>query len=244
MIGQALLDHLERVGDFCPDDRDAILSVQGELNTFRRHEDISKSGTSPGFSAVVVTGFLQRYVSRSDGSRQIHSFYIAGDAPSLESLHLDRLDSSLSAAVTSEVAMIPHAELHRLMVARPRVQALIWRSSLMQSALYREWLMRNSQLAADGAMAHLFCEIYKRSSAANLVERKSCEMPLTQEMLADALGLTGVHVNRTLQQLRETGMVDHRSGRLFMHDFDRLANYADFDPFYLHLRDDPTRSHM
>lgn len=245
MIGQVLLDHLSRVGEFCPDDRDAILSVQGELNVFRRHEDISKAGTQPCHSAIVVTGFLQRYVSRSDGSRQIHSFYIAGDAPSLESLHLDRLDSNLSAAVPSEVAIIPHAELHRLMVSRPRVQALIWRSSLMQSALYREWLMRNSQLAADGAMAHLFCEIYKRSSAANLVERKSCEMPLTQEMLADALGLTGVHVNRTLQQLRETGMVDHRGGRLFMYDFDRLANYADFDPFYLHLKDgDQTRSHM
>ena len=85
-------------------------------------------------------------------------------------------------------------------------------------------------------MAHLFCEVYQRSSAANLVDRNSCEMPLTQEMLADALGLTGVHVNRTLQQLRETGMVDHKGGRLFMHDFDRLANFADFNPFYLHRK--------
>jgi CRP-like cAMP-binding protein len=244
VIGQVLLDHLSRVGEFCPDDRAAILSVQGELNTFRRHEDISKAGTTPCYSVVVVTGFLQRYVSRSDGSRQINSFYIAGDAPSLESLHLDYLDSSLSAAVSSEVAMIPHAELHRLMVSRPRVLSLIWRSSLIQSAVYREWLMRNSQLSADGAMAHLFCEVYKRSSAANLVERNSCEMPLTQEMLADALGLTGVHVNRTLQQLRETGMVDHRSGRLFVHDFERLANYAEFDPFYLHLKDSRPRSHI
>ena len=244
MIGQALLSHLSRIGDFCPDDRDAILSVEGELNTFGRNEDISKAGAPPCSSAFVVTGFLQRHVSRSDGSRQIHSFYIAGDAPSLENLHLDYLDSNLSAAVASEVALIPHAELHRLMVSRPRIQALIWRSSLIQSALYREWLTRNSQLPADSAMAHLFCEVYQRSSAANLVDRNSCEMPLTQEMLADALGLTGVHVNRTLQQLRETGMVDHKGGRLFMHDFDRLANFADFNPFYLHLKNGRPRSHM
>ena len=236
MIGQALLDHLSRVGDLCPDDRAAILNVQGEVRTFRRHEDISKTGGSPCFSVIVVTGFLQRYVSRRDGSRQIHSFYIPGDAPSLESVHLDKLDSNLSAAVPSEIALIPNCELRDLMLERPRVQALIWRSSLIQSALYREWLMRNSRLAADRGMAHLFCEIYKRSGAAGLVDEKSCEMPLTQEMLADALGLTGVHVNRTLQQLRETGMVDHRSGRLFVHDFERLASFADFDPFYLHLR--------
>ena len=205
------------------------------MRKFRRHEDISKAGEPPAFSAVVVSGFVQRYVSRRDGSRQIQSFYLPGDAPSLESIHLERLDSNLSAAIPSEVALIPHSELHRLMQDRPQLQALIWRSSLMQSALYREWLMRNSRLPADGAMAHLFCEIYRRSSFADLVDQNSCEMPLTQEMLADALGLTGVHVNRTLQQLRETGMVDHKSGRLWVHDYDRLAQFADFDPFYLHL---------
>ena len=180
MIGQALLNHLSRVGDLCPDDRAAVLGVQGDVRTFRRHEDISKTGGLPCFSVVVVTGFLQRYVSRRDGSRQIHSFYIPGDAPSLESMHLDYLDSSLSAAVPSEIALIPHGELQDLMRARPKVQSLIWRSSLIQSALYREWLMRNSRLAADRAMAHLFCEIFKRSSAAGLVDRNSCEMPLTQ----------------------------------------------------------------
>jgi len=236
VIGQVLLNHLSRVGDLCPDDRAAVLGVQGDVRTFRRHEDISKTGALPCFSVVVVTGFLQRYVSRRDGSRQIHSFYIPGDAPSLESMHLDYLDSSLSAAVPSEIALIPHGELQDLMRARPRVQSLIWRSSLIQSALYREWLMRNSRLAADRAMAHLFCEIFLRSKTAGLVEGDSCEMPVTQEMLADALGLTGVHVNRTLQTLRDTGIVDHKGGRLFVPNFRRLAAYADFDAAYLHLR--------
>ena len=132
--------------------------------------------------------------------------------------------------------LIPIDGLADVMRARPGIQDLIWRSNLNQSAQYREWLTRNSRLTADGAMAHMFCEIYKRAEAAGLVEGNSCEMPLTQEMVGDALGLTGVHVNRTLQQLRETGCVDHHRGRLFMHNFDQLANFSDFDPVsYTHL---------
>lgn len=236
MIGETLVKHLSRVGDLSPEDRDAILDVRGQIRLARRHEDIAKTGSVPAFCVVVRRGFLQRYSSRRDGSRQIHSFYIAGDAPSLESIHLERMDNNICAVVNSEVALIPHAELLAVMAERPAVAALVWRSGIMQSSLYREWLMRNSRLPADGAMAHLFCEMYIRSSAAGLVDQNSCEMPLTQEMLADALGLTGVHVNRTLQGLRETGLVDHKNGRLFVHDARKLASFADFDPSYLHLR--------
>ena len=236
MIGEALAKHLCRVGELTREDRQAVLGVKGEVRPVRRHEDIVKTGSSPTFSVLLLRGFLQRYGSRRDGSRQIHSFYIAGDAPSLESIHLDRMDSSICAIVSSEVALIPHGELLALFAQRPAVEALVWRSSLSQSSLFREWLTRNSRLPADGAMAHLFCEMYVRSKAAGLVDQNSCDMPLTQEMLADALGLTGVHVNRTLQSLRETGLVDHKAGRLYVHDLRKLANFGDFDPQYLHLR--------
>jgi CRP-like cAMP-binding protein len=236
VIGRALLAHLLSVGDLSLEDRDAVLRVKGEVLTLRRHQDIVKAGEKPAAAVVLLRGFLQRYISRRDGSRQIHAFYIPSDAPSLESVQLDVMDNSLCAIVQSTVGLIPHTELHHLMDGRPHVLRLIWRSSLIQAAMFREWLMRNSRLPAHAAMAHLFCEIYFRSRAAGLVQQDSCEMPVTQEMLADALGLTGVHVNRTLQMLRDTGMVDHKAGRLFVHDFDRLRAYADFDPAYLHIR--------
>ena len=236
VIGETLVKHLGRVGDLSPEDRKAVLDVKGEVRLTRRHEDIVKAGSVPAFCVLVLRGFLQRYTSRRDGSRQIHSFYIAGDAPSMESLHLERMDSNLCAVVNSEVALIPHAEILALMAERPALQALVWRSALTQSSLYREWLMRNSRLPADAGMAHLFCEMFIRSNVGGLVDQDSCEMPLTQEMLADALGLTGVHVNRTLQGLRETGLVDHKNGRLFVHDVRKLASFADFEPSYLHLR--------
>ena len=236
MIGRALLGHLLSIGDLSPDDREAVLEVQGEIRTLKRHEDIVKAGDRPSAAVVVLGGFLQRYVSRRDGSRQIHAFYVPSDAPSLESLQLDVMDNSLCAIVQSTVGIVPHSELLTLMQGRPQLLRLIWRSSLIQAAMFREWLMRNSRLPADAGMAHLFCEIFFRSEAAGLVENGSCEMPVTQEMLADALGLTGVHVNRTLQTLRDTAMVDHKAGRLFVHDIERLTGYADFDPTYLHLR--------
>jgi len=235
MIGQRLVDHLSRVGKLSAEDCGALFQLAGEHRTFKRNEDIVKAGASPSFSVVVVTGFIQRYVSRRDGSRQIHSFYIAGDAPTLESVNLGYADSNLSAAVASEVVVIPDSDLHEVMRSRPRIRELVWRSGLIQSACYREWLTRNSRLCAHAAMAHLFCEIYARSMAAGVVDERSCHMPLTQEILGDALGLTGVHVNRTLQQLRDTGLVDHCRGRLFVHDFEGLANLSDFDPAYLYF---------
>ena len=210
--------------------------MKGDTRLLKRHEDVVKAGDKPTAAVVLIRGFLQRYLSRRDGSRQIHAFYIPTDAPSLESLQLERMDNSLCAIVPSTVGIVPHSELHALMHGRPEVLRLVWRSSLIQAAMFREWLMRNSRLPADAAMAHLFCEMFYRSRAAGLVEDGGCDMPFTQEMLADALGVTGVHVNRTLQTLRDTGAVDHKGGRLFVHDFDRLAQYGDFDPAYLHLR--------
>ena len=206
--------------------------LNGEVRTLRRHEDIIKAGDSPAFSVVVLRGFLQRYASRRDGSRQIHSFYIPGDAPSLESLHLDRVNNSLCAVVPSEVGLIPHSELRGADVAAaPKSEASSSGvRSFVQSSIYREWLMRNSRLPADASMAHLFCEMFVRCKAAGLGNGNSCDVPLTQDMLAEALGLTAVHVNRTLQQLRETGMVDHKSGILFVNDFKRLGQLRGFRP--------------
>ena len=235
-IGEALLSHLSIIGQVSNEDADAILGLGGEVRSLKRHEDILKPGDAPKWSVVVLRGFLQRYGSRRDGLRQIQSFYIPTDAPSLETLHIEKVQSTLSAVIPSTVGLVPHSDLLDLMDRRPNVRALIWRESLVQSAIFREWLTRNSRLTADARMAHLFCEIFVRSCAVGLNDGESCEMPVTQEMLADALGLTGVHVNRTLQSLRETNMVEHKNGRLFIHDFKRLAAYADFDPAYLHLR--------
>ena len=119
---------------------------------------------------------------------------------------------------------------------RPRVAALIARAGVLQGSIYRQWLIRNSTQPAHASMANLFCEIYARADAAGLVDNGCCDLPVTQENLGEVLGLTGVHVNRTLQLLRHLGLVELKLGRLVIHDFDELAKLAEFDPHYLHLK--------
>jgi CRP-like cAMP-binding protein len=236
MIGEALFRHLSSIGDVSPSDREALQRVKGEIRTLPKGKDILSAGDVPHFAVVVLKGFLCRHSWKRSGRRQIHSFYIPTDAPSLETLHIDYMDSSLGAVVTSSVAIIPHPEMFSLMRGSPQVQALLWRATLIQAAVYREWLTRNSTLPAHSALAHLFCEMFVRAEAAGLVEGDSCELPTTQEILGHALGLTAVHVNRTLQLLRERGLIDLKNGRLYVPEFDKLAELGEFDPYYLHLR--------
>lgn len=236
MIGEALCKHLSTIGELSKEDADALVSVRGEVRTLQKGRDILSAGDVPHFSVVVLKGFLCRHSCKRDGTRQIHSFYMPSDAPSLETLHIDYVDNSLGAVGQSTVGIIPHPELFRLMERRPGIQALLWRETLIQAAVFREWLTRNSTLPAHSAMAHLFCEIFVRAEAAGLVFASSCEMPTTQETLANALGLTAVHVNRTLQLLRESGMVDLKNGRLYIHDYEKLAELGEIHPHYLHLR--------
>lgn len=237
MIGAALISHLALFGNLSADDREALLSIKGTIRHLLRGEDVLVVGESPKESVIVLEGFLQRYTLNAHGSRQIHSFYMPTDAPSLETIHIDYMDNNLGAVVSSKVGIVQHTELLRILDERPTVQSLVWRETLVQASIFRMWLMRNSRSAALQKLAHLFCEIATRHMAAgSMTADGSCALPITQTDLADALGLTPVHANRTLMLLRETGSVEWRSGGLKIHDWARLQEIAEFDPTYLHLR--------
>ena len=235
MIGESLLTHLSCIATVSPEDADAIRRIPGEVRTIRRHKDIFSPGEIPGFAVLVVRGLLARYSTSAKGTRQIHGFCMPTDAPGLEALHLDYIDDTLGALVSSVVGIVSHKSLFRLMDERPCVEALIARAGVLQGSICRQWLMRNSTQPAHASMANLFCETYLRADAAGLVDNGCCDLPVTQENLGEALGLTGVHVNRTLQLLRQLGLVELKLGRLVIHDFDELAKLAEFDPYYLHF---------
>jgi CRP-like cAMP-binding protein len=236
VIGDALLTHLLCTGSLSAEDAGAIRLVKGEVRTIRRHKDVLSTGDVPRFAIVVLKGCLCRYTTSARGTRQIHGFCTATNAPSLESLHLDYVDDNLGTLVSSVVGLVPHANLVRLMEERPGIAAIIRRAGVLQGSIYRQWLIRNSTQPADASMAHLFCETYVRADAAGLVSNGSCDLPVTQENLGEALGLTAVHVNRTLQQLRQTGLVELKLGRLYINNLNEIAKLAEFDPRYLHLR--------
>ena len=235
-VGETLASHLMSFGELPAADRDALAGLKAEVRDVPRLADVLGSGDHPTHVVIVLSGLLYRYRVGPEGARQIHSFYLPSEAPSLETLYIDYMDNNLGAVVPSKVGLVSHDQLYRLIDERPETRKLLWRQTLVQAAIFREWLVRNSTMPAHAALAHLFCEMFTRAAAAGLTSDNSCALPLTQELVADALGLTAVHTNRTLRALRETGAVEWRGGRLIVHDWPRLREIARFDPIYLHLR--------
>jgi CRP-like cAMP-binding protein len=235
MIGEVIIKRLEQIGSLSGEDKEALLSISGATRDLKQGEDILNHGEHPTQAVVVLSGMLHRYTISPQGRRQIHSFYLPCDTPSLESLPMEVMDNSLAATAPSQVGLISHSELNRVMSARPNVLTLIWRETLVQGAIIREWLMRNSQMLAHVQMAHFFCEIMTRAKAAGVARGDTCDLPITQEDLADALGMSNVHVNRTLTILRAGGLVEFRRGLLTVPDWEKLVEIAEFDPSYLHL---------
>lgn len=238
-VGEILARHLMSFGELPAADRAALAALEAEVRDLPRLTDVLRSGDRPTHVVVVLSGLLYRYGVGPEGGRQIHSFYLPTEAPSLETLYIDYMDNNLGAVVHSKVGLISHDQLYRLIDERPEIRKLIWRQTLVQGAIFREWLARNSNMPANASLAHLFCEMFTRAEAAGLTTDHSCALPLTQELVADALGLTPVHTNRTLQALRETGAVEWRGGRLTVSDWLKLLEIARFDPRYLHLRSIP-----
>jgi CRP-like cAMP-binding protein len=236
LLGETLARHLSCLGDLPEPDRAAVCALEGEVKELGRLGDQLREGEHPKEVVIVLSGLLYRYTIGPEGARQIHSFYLPTEAPSLETLYIDYMDNNLGAVVDSRIGLIPHGPVYDVIQKHPEARKLLWRQTLVQGAVFREWLVRNSNLPAHGSLAHFFCEMFTRARAAGLVEDDSFELPLTQEFVADALGLTPVHVNRTMKLLRESGMVEWRERRLTIKDFEGLAELADFKPRYLHLR--------
>jgi CRP-like cAMP-binding protein len=234
-IGTAFAGHLSLFGDLADFDRQALLGIKGRIGIVERGKDVLQAGDKPTHVVVVLSGMLQRYTTDSEGNRQIHSFYLASDVPSLEGLHIDVMDNTLSAVTTSRVAVISHADILAILAGHPGLVALCWRETLIQASIFREWLSRNSQKSADAKTAHLFCEMITRAVAAGISDGKRMALPITQQHLAEALGMSTVHVNRTLQTLRSAGLIKFSQGVLTVHSFSGLATMAGFDPAYLHL---------
>lgn len=217
-------------------ERTALASLPLQIAEFDAHQDIACEHDKPGRSFAVLSGIVATYKTTHLGGRQTMAYHLPGDVPDFQSLHLEVLDFSLAAAMPCRVGFVRHEALRRLFEAQPRLSDVFWRATLIDGALAREWMLNNGRREAYARMAHLFCELIIRFEAVGLAPDRSCALPLTQTELADALGLTSVHVNRTLRALTGAGLITFRNRRLTVHDWDGLTALAEFDPTYLHLR--------
>jgi CRP-like cAMP-binding protein len=231
----ALIRKLESTAPFAPEEKAALLRLPLRLKAMPAHQDIVREGDTPTESCLIVNGFAYRSNLTGEGKRQILSFHISGDIPDLQSLHLDVMDHSLATLVPSQLAFIQHDDLRTLMRSHPRLGDLLWRDTLIDAAVFRQWMVGLGRRDAYGRIAHLLCELLVRLRAVELVEDHAFTLPVTQAELGDAFGLSTVHVNRVLQDLRGNGLITLQGGSLKVLDWERLQRAGEFDPTYLHL---------
>ena len=230
-----LIRKLGSVFALTEDERQALEALPMQVMVIKDDQDIVRMGDRPSRSCLILSGFAATYKVTAGGKRQIVSFAIAGDIPDLQSLHLKTLDTSIATISTCRVGFIPHEALRDLCLHYPRLGAALWRETLIDAAIFREWVMNVGQREAYQRMAHVLCELLVRLRAVGLAEDHACDLPITQSEFADALGFTTVHVNRVLQQLRAEGLIVTEGTRLTIPDWERLKQVGEFDPTYLHL---------
>jgi CRP-like cAMP-binding protein len=230
-----LLRRLEAIATPTAEERAVLSSIPGTIRQFRAHDDIVRLGDRPSVVCLIVEGIAARYKVSADGKRQIMSFHIPGDIPDLHSLFIDVMDHSLGALVPTSVLTIRHEIMCSIVEQHPRIAKLLWRETLIDAAVYREWIVMRDRPAYQ-RIAHLFCEMFLRMQAIGLADGNACEWPLTQSQMGDALGLSNVHVNRTIQELRAEELIVLEGGALTVMDWDGLMQAGEFDPLYLHLQ--------
>jgi CRP-like cAMP-binding protein len=235
-----LVRKLESVFKLSQEERDAIEALPIQQSEIKADQDIVREGDRPTRSFFVMEGVMCTYKTTGDGRRQIVNFHIPGDGPDLQSIHLTVLDISIATMTPCKVAFARHESLRELCANYPRIAAALWRHTLIDAAIFRAWMTSIGQRPAPSRIAHLMCEMFVRVRAIGLADGNTIGFPITQTEIGDALGLSTVHVNRSIQELRGQGLISLRDSTLTILDWDGLQAAGDFDPTYLHLQSEAT----
>lgn len=227
----------QRRDGLADDDRALLINICSDVRSIRARRDIIREGDKPNHVLLMVEGWACRYKVLPDGSRQIVAFLIPGDFCDSNITLFGHMDHNIGAVRNSEVAFIRADKMMEL-IDRPRIaRAFLW-ATLVDEAILRSWIVNLGRRDAFQRVGHLICELHARLRNVAMATDSEFDMPITQEDLADALGLTPIHVNRTLKRLRDDGLVTFRKAHIVIHDIARLQKSVGFDPNYLHLTRD------
>lgn len=231
----AMLRKFETRAQLDDADRQALLSLPHRVVTLQPHTYLSREGSQPPYSCLLISGFSYRQKLTVDGSRQILSVHVPGDFIDLESSLLNIADHNIQILTLSEVALVPHEAINALLGQHPRIARAMWIDTLIDSSIFREWITNVGRRDARTRIAHLLCEFARRLEVAGLADAYGYELPMTQEQLADATGLTAVHVNRVLKALDQDGLIVREKRFVRIPDWKRLRDVGGFSELYLHL---------
>ncbi|KIU27874.1 Crp/Fnr family transcriptional regulator [Methylobacterium radiotolerans] len=230
-----LIRKLESIGTLSEEERQAIQSLPMRIHILGARQDIVRDGEQPTQCCLILDGWVCRYKLLSQGKRQILSFHIAGDMPDLQGLHAHTMDYGLSTVKHATVAFIARESLRELTARFPSLATLLWRDTLLDAAVVRAWMTGMGRRTAFERIGHLFCELYLKLRAVGLAGDYRCPLPVTQMDLADALGLTPVHINRVLREMRSRALITLRHQTLVIEAWEDLLQASEFDPTYLYL---------
>ena len=238
MIDDGVL--VRRFNNFCalgPEDEQRLRSLAREnVRTKAARRDLIRDGERPRVVYLVLLGWAYRHKVLEDGRRQILQFLLPGDLCDVHNVVLRRMDHSIGALTEVSYAEISHQRMEEIERSSSDLKHALWWHSATAIAVQREWTVNIGQRNALERLSHLFCELFLRLQAVGLTSGQSCDMPATQADLGDAVGLTSVHVNRTVQELRERGLIVLNNRRLTIPNFAALRKAASFTADYLHLR--------
>ena len=219
-----------------PADRAALLALPHNVKAMQPHFYVVREGDKTDFSCLMLSGFSVRHKIVAGGFRQIVAIHMKGEMVDLQNSLLGKADHSVQMLTAGKVVLIPRDEIERIAFEHPTVGQAMWIDTLVDASIFREWIANVGRRDARTRVAHVLCEFALRLKLAGLGEQEGYTLPMTQEQLGDATGLTSVHVNRTLKALESDQLIRRLSPRaITIGDWKKLAATGDFDPRYLHL---------
>lgn len=232
---EAFLMKLRARDDVSAEEERALRAAIGDVQEIAPDKTIIRAGEEISASTLLLDGLLCRYKDLRDGSRQIMELHVPGDFADLHSFTLKKLDHNVMTLTRARIAFAPHEKLQQITRDHPHLTRLLWFSTNLDAAIHREWMLSLGRRSALSRMANFFCEMRVRLGLIGQATDEGYALDLTQVDLAECLGLTSVHINRTLKELRERELVEFRGGRVAIRDLAALQRLAEFDPAYLHL---------
>jgi CRP-like cAMP-binding protein len=230
------LEQFDRISDA---ERQLLEQAVVRQRAAAKGEDLVREGDRPSESLFLITGFAARYSLVRTGKRQITALHVPGDFVDLHSFLVKRMDHSVMTMTACTVGVVPHDALRAISETQPHLTRLLGVNIAVDAAIHRHWIVNIGRQSALQHTAHLFCEMFWRLQAVGLTEGHSFRFPLTQAELGDTLGLSTVHVNRVVQELRKEGLITWRGETVIVEDWPRLQQLAEFDPTYLCLEQEP-----
>jgi CRP-like cAMP-binding protein len=232
---EAHLKKLRARDEVSAEEEQAIRDMISEVREFPADRVVIRRGQELSHSLLLMDGWVARTKDLRDGGRQISELQFSGDFTDMHGFTLKRLDHNIATLTPSRFAFAPHDRIKDVLDRFPHLARLYWTMTNIDAAIHREWTVSLGRRSAMSRMAHLFCEILERLKVAGMIEGDAYDFPLTQQELGECLGLTSVHINRTLQALRKLKMITVEDRRVTIHDLPALRSLGDFNPDYLYL---------